>query len=183
MTAVRGAAKKQAAPVQAPVAPPAPEKKKMDPKILAIGGVVLLALVYFMFLKPKPAANDAAPPTAAGAPITAGNVKLGDLENIPHDGPVVALSSITVNLADGKFLRVGVALQLGKAGSSDGTIDPPSYGARALDSTISVMSTYTATDLTDAKGRLKAKERLARTIVARYGGDVLGIYFTDFVMQ
>ncbi len=38
-------------------------------------------------------------------------------------------------------------------------------------------------ELTTAKGRADAKERLARSIVARYPGEVLGFYFTDFVMQ
>ncbi|MBW8826846.1 MAG: flagellar basal body-associated FliL family protein [Acidobacteria bacterium] len=182
MTAVRGAAKKQAAPVAAPPPPPAaPAKKPLNTKMIAGIAVVVLLAAYFLVLKPKPAST---PPAAAtGTAITAGNVKLTNLDNIPHDGPVVALDSITVNLADGKFLRVGLALQLGKAGAKEGSVDPKSYGARALDSTISVMSTYTTTDLADVKGRLKAKERLTRTIVARYGGEVLGLYFTDFVMQ
>lgn len=186
MTAVRGAAKKQAAPVQAPPpAAPAAAAKKLDTKVIAIAAVVALAAVYFLFLKPSPkAATPPATGASAAAPVSAGNVRLGDLENIPHDGPVVALDSITVNLADGKFLRLGIALQLSKeAGKGEGSLDPRSFGARALDSAITVMSSYTADDLTQPKSRAKAKERLTRTIVARYDNEVLGLYFTDFVMQ
>src|SRR4051794_37883120 len=100
--------------------------KKANTKLIAVGVVVVLLAAYFLVFKPKPAVT---PTPGAGVAITAGNVKLADIDNIPHDGPVVALDSITVNLADGKLLRVGVALQLGKAAAKEGSVDPRSFGA------------------------------------------------------
>src|SRR5581483_336423 len=63
-----------------------------------IAAVVIALVGYKFFLAPK-----ATPAKAADAP--------------PKEGAVVALPDLTINLADAKYLRVGVALVL-EAGTS-----------------------------------------------------------------
>lgn len=177
-------ATKRPAPVQAPPEPPpapAPAKTALNPRVVAAGGAVVLALLYVFVLKPGP--NRPAPlPATAPAALPPESVERTDAGEVPHDGPVMTLDSVTVNLADGRFLRIGVALQLEKAGGGD-DVEPASYGARAIDSLISVMSRSRSDDLRADVGLVAVKEELAETIVARYGGEVLGVYLTDFVMQ
>lgn len=187
MTAVRGA-RKQAAP--APAAPPpapAAAPKKPNIKLIAGGGVVVL-LAAFMFLRGGGSAETPAAAPVAGPAATTGSAAHPAAGAVPeqHGGPVVSLPSITINLADGKFLRLGLALQLPEAAgghSETAAADPKSFGARALDSAIEVMSTYASPDLSTAEGRAAAKEKLSEAVVNRYGGEVAGIYLTDFVMQ
>lgn len=185
MTAVRGA-RKQAAPAPAapaPAAPAAPAKKPNIKMIAAAGGVVLL-LAAFMLTRGGGGTPAAAPPVT-GPAVTAGTGTATAALPEQHGGPVVSLPSITINLADGKFLRLGVALQLPDAATvpAEAAADPKNFGARALDSAIEVMSSYASPDLSTAEGRAAAKEKLSETVVNRYGGEVAGIYLTDFVMQ
>lgn len=179
MTAARGA-RKQAPQVPAtppPLPPPAAKKKPSTKMIGAVGGIAVLAAV-FMFTRGggEQAAGPASPAVTAAGPSEAG------VPPDQHEGPVVALDSITVNLVDGKFLRLGLALQLTAEAKAD-DLDPKSFGARALDSAIQVMSGYTSDELASGEGRGAAKEVLAQAVIKRYPGEVVDVYFTDFVMQ
>lgn len=186
MTAVRGA-RKQAAPAPA-APPPAPVSapKKPNIKLIAGGGVVVL-LAAFMFLRGGGGSETPEAAPVAGPAVTTGSAANPAAGAVPeqHGGPVVSLPSITINLADGKFLRLGLALQLPDAAvvPEEAAADPKNFGARALDSAIEVMSTYASPDLSTAEGRAAAKGKLSEAVVNRYGGEVAGIYLTDFVMQ
>lgn len=145
--------------------------------------IVALAAAYMMFTRGgEPTSAPAAVPA-----ISATTGQAGVTVAVPeeYDGPVITLASITVNLADRKFLRLGLALQLAESeeGEQPTEEDPRSFGARALDSAIEVMSGYSSQDLATAEGRSAAKQKLAEAVVSRYGGEVVAIYFTDFVMQ
>lgn len=59
-------------------------------------------------------------------------------------GPVINLDSITLNLADGHYLKVGVALQLSKTAKSG---DFSNNDAKTLDATISVFGSRTVPQL------------------------------------
>jgi flagellar FliL protein len=106
------------------------------------------------------------------------------------EGPVIETDPMTLNLADGHYLKVGLALQLaapdeeaaagGHGGGGEETGPSP---AKALDLAISTFSTHTKAELSDARKREHVKEELAKEVTHAYHGEVVGLYFTEFVMQ
>jgi flagellar protein FliL len=147
-------------------------KKKGGKKKLIIIGVVVLALgggAYFklgMKKKPVPKTGD---PMAA--PATAKSL-----------AQIAKLEDITLNLSDGHFLKLGLALQLApKAPVADYT----SGGAasRALDLAINVFGSSSYAQLVKPAQRDQAKDQLSHEVVKAYNGQVEGLYITDFVMQ
>jgi flagellar FliL protein len=95
---------------------------------------------------------------------------------------VAKLEDITLNLADGHFLKLGLALQLApKAVVTDYTTG--GAAAKALDLAIGVFGTENYAQLVQPGQREQAKAELAKKVVAAYNGQVQGIYLTDFVMQ
>jgi flagellar FliL protein len=134
--------------------------------------VALLAAAFLMKGGDSGGGSPAAAPTAEE--VKPPSVQDGD----PSD--VVSLDAITLNLADGRFLKLGVALQLAPEAE---VTDPISFGARALDETIDLMGGYTYKELSAPGARTKAKDKLSEAVSEAYDGDVLGVYFTEFVMQ
>ncbi|GAA1931200.1 flagellar basal body-associated FliL family protein [Nocardioides marmoribigeumensis] len=137
-------------------APPAEETTGGGKKKLVMI-VVLLLLVggaaYWFVLKPKPAGADE-----------------------PKPGEVVRLDPIQVNLSGGHYLKIGIALQLtATAHEADGSM--------ALDATIDTFSGRSMDALTRPDNREKLKAHLEKELEHRYHGDVMGVYFTDFVTQ
>jgi len=130
-------------------------RKKMV--TVALVALVAVAAVYMLVLKPKDAA--AAPPPK------------------PKPGAVVKLDPITINLAAGHFLKLGLSLQA----SADAGEEVP--GAKALDAAIALFSGRTVESLAKSEGREKAKAALIKEVSERYENKVYDIYFTDFVMQ
>ena len=95
---------------------------------------------------------------------------------------VAKLDDITLNLADGHFLKLGLALQLApKALVTDYTTG--GAASKALDMAIAVFGADNYGQLVQPAFRGQAKDALAKQVVAAYNGQVLGIYITDFVMQ
>ena len=132
--------------------------------VLATGGLVAKTLL--------------APPNAPGP----------DPNTVP--GAVLSLESITLNLADGRYLKLTLALQLSKGavpGSGSGnaatgtasTVD----GAKALDAAIGVFGQRTYAQLLVPGGRETAQESLSTVVRKRYDGKVLQVYFKEFLMQ
>jgi flagellar FliL protein len=95
----------------------------------------------------------------------------------PEPGKVVALDAITVNLADGHFLKLKLSLQA----TTDATEDPD--GSKALDIAISEFSNRPLAELSSNAARDKAKSELREKINKAYDGHVMDVYFTEFVMQ
>ena len=96
----------------------------------------------------------------------------------PTPGEVVQLEPITMNLADGRLLKVGLALQL-VAEPKEAEVT----GSVALDEAISFLGQHTYAQLAVPATREAAKQELSKRVSKRYHGDVLEIYLTDFVMQ
>lgn len=94
----------------------------------------------------------------------------------PVPGEVVALEPIQINLAAGHYLRVGVALQLVEQAHE---VD----GSKALDALIELFSGREMVELTRPKNRKHLKEQLQEELHHRYHGDVMEVYFTEFVTQ
>lgn len=94
----------------------------------------------------------------------------------PQPGAVSTLNAIQVNLADGHYLRLGMALQLTK---DAGEID----GSKALDAAISLFSGTSVDQVDDRAKREKLRAQLNRALAQRYDGQVMSVYFTEFVTQ
>lgn len=140
-------------------------KKGGKKKLLLIVGPVLLvvvaAAVYFLVLAPKSgAAGEAATPA-------------------PSPGVVLTIEPISINLAEGHYLRLGLALQLTDKVGAKEKPDP----AKALDAAITLFSGHTVAEVGDAATREQLRAELEKTLAELYDGEVMGVYFTNFVTQ
>ena len=94
----------------------------------------------------------------------------------PEPGEVVRLEPIQVNLSNGNYLKIGIALQLtADAEEAD--------GSKALDATIDLFSGRSMDELGRPQVRAKLKKVLEKELEDEYHGEVMGVYFTDFVTQ
>jgi flagellar protein FliL len=107
-----------------------------------------------------------------------------------HLGPLVELEAVTVNLADGRFLKVGAALELdadamGEEGSGEAPADgeSPIPTAPVYDVLIAEFNRRTVPELTDPAVREEVKARLLEQLAQMYGEQIADIWFTEFVMQ
>lgn len=142
---------------EAPAAAKAGGRKK-----LVLIAVPLLALTAAWYLLLGPGKADS---SAAKEPVA---------------GEVVQLEPITMNLVDGRLLKVGLALQLVEgAGGGHGPIS----GSIALDEAIAFLGEHSYDQLAAPAGRQKAKAELSKRVSDRYHHEVLEVYFTEFVMQ
>jgi flagellar protein FliL len=97
-------------------------------------------------------------------------------EPAPEPGEVVAMEPIQLNLAGGHYLKIGVALQLTTAAHD-------ADGSKALDAVIDLFSGRSMDELTRSESRDKLKHKLVKKLEHDYHGDVMDVYFTDFVTQ
>jgi flagellar FliL protein len=151
----------------------APAKKSRKKLFLVVGVLVLLLGVGGFLAKDLlggPSAPTPDPTTVAGK--------------------VETLSPITLNLADGRYLKLTLALQLSQAaGLEAGTqgegaaVAPAVDGAQALDAAIDVLGRRTYAQLLAAGGRAAAQKALSVEVRKRYDGKVLRVYFAEFLMQ
>ncbi|HET7327445.1 MAG TPA: flagellar basal body-associated FliL family protein [Nocardioidaceae bacterium] len=95
----------------------------------------------------------------------------------PEPGAVLTLEPIQLNLAAGHYLKVGIALQ--GVAEAEEELD----GSKALDATIDLFSGKRMEDITQPVQRDKLKQALLRELTERYHGEVLDVYFTEFVTQ
>jgi flagellar FliL protein len=102
----------------------------------------------------------------------------------PHTerGGVLEMDPLTVNLADGHYLKIGIALQLDLVTVPE-TAKTEGLGAKALDMAIAAISTKTMAQLSEPEVREKMKHKLGVDACLAYEGEVLTVYFTNFVMQ
>ncbi|MGI4896724.1 MAG: flagellar basal body-associated FliL family protein [Janthinobacterium lividum] len=105
-------------------------------------------------------------------------------------GAVVTLDPISLNLTDGHYLKVGLALQSVEiSGAKEGASGPD--GSKALDLAIGEFSNLSMADLSNAGQRQHYKDELQEKVIKAYTTDtdgkkeetVMGIYLTQFVMQ
>jgi len=147
-------------------------------KLIIIAAPVLLivigAAVYFLLLKPAatPAAGTPGASPAAVAAAAAPSPSSSFVE-----GAVVKLDPISINLAGGHFLKLGLSLQESKAAGEDVS------GAKALDAAIELFSNRTLDELSSLQIRNKYKAKLVDHLIELYEQKVYDVYFTEFVMQ
>ena len=97
-------------------------------------------------------------------------------EHAPKPGEVVKLEPVQVNLAGGHYLRLGLALQLTETAHE---VD----GSKALDAAITVFSGRPVGELNKPEMREELRVELVHMLEERYHGDVMEVYFTEFVTQ
>lgn len=100
----------------------------------------------------------------------------GDGPAAPVPGDVVALEPVQINLAGEHYLRLALALQLTEEVAE---VD----GSKALDAAISLFSGRRPEALARAETRRTLKARLAAELEEAYDGEVMTVYFTEFVTQ
>jgi flagellar protein FliL len=98
-------------------------------------------------------------------------------EEPPEPGLVSKLDAIQINLADDHYLKVGIALQATTDAKEE--LD----GSKALDETIRIFSGQSVDRLGRPEYREKLKKKLEHHLEEAYEGEVMGVYFTDFVTQ
>ncbi|WP_432535481.1 flagellar basal body-associated FliL family protein [Kineococcus arenarius] len=112
-------------------------------------------------------------------------------EETLEPGDVTTLDAISLNLADGHYLKLGLALQAVASESGSHSTSTTLDGSKALDLAIAEFSGLSMTDLSNAEQRQHYKEVLQEKIIEAYTTEtegvahkeVMGIYFTQFVMQ
>jgi flagellar protein FliL len=147
----------------------APKKKGPNKIVLILVAVIVLmgggGAAYFLVLAPK------APPSAEEVAAAK------KAEEAAKLGKVKALDPISVNLADGHFLKIGIALQQSSAVAED--VD----GSKALDEVIELYSGKSMEELSTPEGRDKEKAELVEKVKEAYDEEVLDVYLTQYVMQ
>lgn len=144
----------------APEAAAEPAKKGKSKLLMILVLVLVVAgAAYWFVLKPKDAGAAAVPPP-------------------PEKGEVVALDPIYINLAQGHFLKLGIALQATKSADVK-HMD----GSEALDAAIDVFSGLEIEQLSETDVRAEHKAELVDRVVESYEDHVMDVYFTEFVMQ
>ena len=98
-------------------------------------------------------------------------------EEAPNPGAVVQLEAIQVNLADGHYLRIGIALQ------ATDEVKEELDGSKALDATIELFTGQSQEQLAHKPYRDGLKKKLEHRLEEAYEGEVMQVYFTDFVTQ
>ena len=142
------------------------KKKKLIMVGAAVGVVVLVAAYWFLAGPGKAAAASTDPALATASPQP--TYVLGE---------VLPIDSISINLQGGHYLRLGLGLQLIK------TVKTPPDKSKALDAAIALFSGHTTEELADPTVREDLKKQLEVTLMDLYGGDVVAVYYTDFVTQ
>lgn len=167
--------------------------KKILPLVLV--AVVALAAGYFLFggssEPPKKAgaeSEQAAAETGAETPVEGETgTESGGHGGIDHKnaGTIVDIQPMTMNLADGHFLKMALSLQLSKdAGEGE---EVSKMTAKAKDAAIDLYTQQTVEDLQNPEKRTELKQELSETVVKLFTEEgkkmVLGVYVTEFVFQ
>lgn len=95
----------------------------------------------------------------------------------PVKGAVLKLDSVSLNLSGGHFLKLGIALQ--ETTKATAEFD----GSQATDIAISEFSGMSMETLSIPAKREAAKKEYLEKLEKVYDGEVMDVYFTEFVMQ
>ena len=127
-----------------------------------------------------PAATDAAAAEAAAAEEEVAE---------PEVVEIVDLDAVNVNLTDNHYLRVAISLGIGHVeeeggGGHGGESDATFPTAPAADLVLTTFAERSMAELSDAAGRIAARDELEHHLKEYYGEEVLvTVFFTEFVMQ
>lgn len=145
----------------APAQPP-PETPEPAPKRRGRG---LLLVLVLLGLLGGAAAYLLLPASDSAADVTE-----------PEPGIAVAVEPRNINLAEGRYLRLGFTIQL-----AEGAEEIPT--AQAIDIAIDLYSGRSVAETNDPEQRAALAAELTERLVAAYGEEVLTVYLTDYVTQ
>lgn len=150
------------------------EPKKGGKAKLAIGAVVLIVVGALLGGK---VLGGGAPASATGPTTT----------TTEPPGPVTTLDGITLNLADGRFLKLGLAFEVHHDEvypAPESAADEVTKGfARELDAAIELFSGYTYEQLVTPEGKSTAKGALLERAREISDDAIRDVFFHEFVMQ
>jgi len=132
------------------------------------------------------AANELPPPPmpkpseGAPAPTTTTTVKG---EEMPVIGPVLTVDSTTLNLADGHFLKIGLALQLPAGSVAEEVGKTENWGAITGQVVLNTFSNEDMADILPTKQREKLRHEVGNDVCVKSEGKATTVYFTEFVAQ
>ena len=95
-------------------------------------------------------------------------------------GLVVTLAPITLNLADGHYLKIGLGIQLLKGGKAT---SPTFQVSQAQELTINEFSDRTVSSLSTNAARVKLQKDLLAKIKKAYPDEIYALFVTQFVTQ
>jgi flagellar protein FliL len=153
--------------------------------------LLILGAVYMFVLAPSGDSSSTAKTTTASAKAKAsaaaaaasGEEPSTDGEEDPAPvstevpGKLVVVEPVTINLANGHYLKVGLAMQATAAAGEEVT---PS---KAADSLITEFSGKTVDEIATKEGREAAKKALLKMIRKSYEKQVYELYYTTYVMN
>ncbi len=141
--------------------PAAPPRRRRTGLVVVLVVVLALAGAAAWFLLGR---------GEAGAPAE-------PVEPTPVAGEVVHVDAISINLAGGHYLRLGMGMQM--TADAHGAPDV----SRALDLAISLYSGRTVEEIGDPATRDALKAELAGLLAEAYEGEVMDVYLTNYVTQ
>lgn len=94
----------------------------------------------------------------------------------PVAGEVMSLEPMQLNLAAGHYLRLGLALQLVEGAHE---VD----GSKALDAAITIFSGLEMSEVVRTEQREELRAELLTHLEHAYHGEVIAVYYTEFVTQ
>jgi flagellar protein FliL len=153
-----------APPAVAPSAEAPPAKGGRKKTILIVVAAVLVAGGAAKFTVLTPAVDPNAPTTT-----------------LPG-GELVAVEKMNVNLADGRYLQIGVAIELAQ-GTVAKEFEKKGKPSKMRDLVITTASALTVAQLSTPEGRDALKEQLRAGGRELYHEDFHDVYLTDLVMQ
>ncbi|UDY24058.1 flagellar basal body-associated protein FliL [Nocardioides sp. Kera G14] len=139
------------------------QPKKKPIRLIAFVLVLVIAAGagWFLVLKPK---------EATGKPAA------------PKPGAVLKLDSLQINLTDGHYLRVGIALQFTDKVAAEAVTEID--GSKALDAEIATFSGLSMAQVMAKGARDSFKAQLLAQLKKRYEDEpVMDVYYTEFVTQ
>ena len=112
-------------------------------------------------------------------------------EKVKAPAPLLELDPAIVTLADGRFIKLGLALELSEdkadeklLKASEGESEEAGrLAAPAMDAAISVLGQLTAGQLTGTGGREALRRELLTMIGPAMNDAVTGVLFTEFIVQ
>lgn len=145
----------------APPATPEPGRRSRTPLLVVLLVVVLILVGAVVYLLRPWEASAASEPTPEQ----------------PTLGEIVAVEPISLNLAGGRYLRLGFSIQL--------TEDAPEElkTAPALDIAIATFSGRPVEEINNMESRAQITKQLVADLNDAYEGTVVDVYYTDFVTQ
>jgi flagellar FliL protein len=144
--------------------------------------VPAIVIAVGLVLGGKMMGGKAAPAAATTPPAPAEQLDCAKQDELkpPKEGSVVDLDAQVINLAEGRYAKIGIALQLSAAEDAQ-VFKDEGLGAKAANEAIAIIAGRQAEDLIDH--RADVQEQLTDAIRPLYDCKVLDVLYSEFVVQ